>query len=159
MKKILFLMSFFMVAGLTVNAQSCSKTCSKTCSKAKTASVESAEGTSVASAFMVADEAANANEMIEKRVCSKSGSVAYYEKSVCSASGKVSFDEVKYCTDSKKFVNVSPLDAAADTDASVIKTSEGATKKACSAAEKKACSKMSKEECSKKCTGKKATGV
>jgi len=153
-----------MVVGLTVNAQTCNKSkkaCAKKCaSKAKSASVD-AGTTSVAAAYMVADEAADANEMIEKRVCSKSGSVAYYEKAVCEKSGKVSFNEVKYCTDSNKFVNVSPMDAAADTDASVIKTSS--EKKACTPAEKKACDKMSKAECAKKCakkcTSKKATGA
>ena len=166
MKKILFLLSFFLVVGVTANAQTCSKSKGKKAccaSKAKTASTDTATGTSVASAYMEADEAAESNELIEKRVCSKSGSVSFYEKSVCSKSGKVAFNEVKYCTDSKKFVNASPMDAAANTDASLIKVSGEACsaecKKACCAAVgKKACSKMSKAECAKTCAAKKANG-
>lgn len=161
MKKILFLLSFFLVVGVTANAQTCSKSkgkkacCAK---KAKTASTDTASETSVAAAYMEADEAAEANEMIEKRVCAKSGTVSFYEKSVCAKSGKESFSEVKYCTDSKKFVNASPLDVQS-ADAELIKISDGVSKKQCTAAEKKACSKMSKKECAKKCASKKATGV
>ncbi len=166
MKKLFFILSFFLVAGMTANAQTCSKSkkaCAKTCaSKAKTASAD-AETTSVAAAFMEADEAAKANDSIEKRVCAKSGNVSYYEKAVCAKSGKVSYEEVKYCTDSKKFVNQSPKDGKV-MSASAIKTSadakaeKKACAKKCSKAEKAACSKMSKKECAKKCAAKK-TGV
>lgn len=168
MKKLFFVLSFFLVAGISADAQSCSKSkkaCSKTCSKSKTASVDGTT-TSVAAAYMEADAIADSNEAIEKRVCSKSGSVSYYEKAVCEKSGKVSFNEVKYCTDSKKFVNISPKDGKV-MSASAVKTStDGSTKKACtkeemkacSKEEMKACSKMSKAECAKKCAAKK-TGV
>ena len=169
MKKILFAMSFFLAVGISAQAQSksCSKTCAKKCtSKAKTASTDlKSEGTAVASAYMEADAIAETNEMIEKRVCAKSGKVSYFEKSVCSKSGKVSQTEVKYCTDSKKFVNVSPKDGTKVMSASAIKTAGGETKgcsadcaKACCAGvSKEACSKMSKKECAKKCAGKKSS--
>ncbi len=164
MKKILFVLSFCMIAGVGLNAQSktegkksCAKTCAKTCSKSKTASADKAEGTTaVAAAYMEADAVADANEMIEKRVCEKSGSVSYFEKAVCAKSGKVSFNEVSFDAESKSFVNVSPKDASeVKGELKKISSEKKSCAKTCSKAEKKACAKMSKAECAKKCSGKK----
>lgn len=154
MKKLLFLCSFLLVAGMA-SAQSCSKTCAKKCTKAKTAAVETtgeeapAAEARVASALAEADTAAEANENIQRRVCGTSGKVSYFEKSTCSTSGKISYDEVQYCTKSKGFSSVASASVEADvvpvhTDAM---PADAKSKKACCAkGDKKACSSKKKAQ-------------
>lgn len=101
-----------------------------------------------------AANAALTDESVEKRVCSKSGSVSYYQKAVCAKSGNVSFNEVEFCTASNKFVNVAPGAAGEAKAVAGKKACCSKSKKAsCSKAEKAACSKGKKAACSK---GKKA---
>ena len=66
---------------------SCAKKCSKSCA-AK------------------AEKAAVMDDMIEKRVCDKSGKVSYHKKAVCEVSGKVSYTEVQYDEASAQFVDL-----------------------------------------------------
>lgn len=153
MKKLMFLCGFLLVAGLSANAQdavkkSCKKTCAKTCTKkaaaSTTADVLNDDATRVASVIMTAEAAADANEMVEKRVCDKTGAVSFYEKSVCAHSGSVSWAEVEYCTKSNKFTRVAS--ASMERDASAAETA-GTAK----AAAKKSC----KKSCAKTCASKK----
>lgn len=146
MKKLLFVFSFFLMAGMTLNAQtteakkSCSKTCAKTCTKsAKTASVD-ASATQVASQMTEAEIAAEGSEDVKVKTCSVSGSKSFYQKSVCADSGNVSWDEVEYCTKSKTFTKVAAASMERD-----VETGETTTEPA-----KKECSK----KCSKTCTKK-----
>ena len=149
MKKVLFLFTFMLCAGL-VSAQSadakksCAKKCAKTCASKK-ASADSETKVASAEAYAeIAAEAAASDESIERKVCDMSGKVSYYKKSTCEVSGATKMTEVQYDADSKAFVNVSPKDVMADKEAKVVKTSS--EKKACCAGkDKKACaSKKSK---------------
>jgi len=148
MKKILFFFSFFMLVGLSANAQ-CSKStasgkkasCAKACAAKKTAQAEST--TKVASAIAEAEVAAESDESIEKRVCEKSGSVSFYQKSVCEKSGKVSWNQVEYNSDSQSFTQVASASMEKDVETGEIKKGD-----------KKSCSKS----CAKKCTGEKKEG-
>jgi hypothetical protein len=150
MKKLLFLMGFVLVAGLSANAQdaakkSCSKRCAKTCLKnSKTAMTSTDDATTkVASVIMTADAAAEADEMVQKRVCDKSGAVSFYQKSVCSHSGNVSWSEVEYCDKSQQFTKV----AAASMERA---SADDAAQTAAPAAKKKSCAKSCAKTCSKK---------
>ncbi len=147
MKKLVFLFSFVLVAGMA-SAQSCSKSAKKACcaSKAKTAAVQTTPTTQVASVIAEADALAMADETIEKKVCSASGKVSYHQKSVCAKSGKISSSEVMYDAEEKAFVNAATNNMVKST------TAEAATvgKK-----EVKACTKGAKS-CAKSCA-KKAT--
>jgi len=159
MKKVLFLFSFVLFAGMmtaqtaeTAPKKSCAKSCAKTCTKgaSKTVSTDAIkvnEG-QVASLIAEADALAASDESVERRECATSGKVSYFQKSVCSTSGKVSSHEVQYCSTSKGFVNVAPSTMAADAEAKVIQVSDKAAKKG---AAKPACS-ASKKSCSKTCT-------
>lgn len=165
MKKLLFLCSFVLMAGI-MNAQTtkkaCSKKCSKTCAKkanaATTDAVKTVDAeTQVASAVSEADivAAAEADPAIVSKVCSVSGNASYYRESTCAKSGETSLTEVKYCGDSKAFVNVSPK-AMEEGEAKVLnvvndaevegEAKTDATKKACSKKGKKACTKGAKQE-------------
>lgn len=122
-----------------------SKACAKSCAakKAKSAATTAdVNVTRVAAAYMVADEAAAADESIEKRVCEKSGSVSYYQKSVCEKSGSVSWNEVSFCDKSKAF-------SAVNKDGAAVQVSDNGTKVASASKEKACCSKGAKKACSK----------
>jgi len=134
-----------------INAQkvctkSQAKACAKVCAKAGITCIIMEEGdeTSVASAMAAADLAATNDEHIEKRVCSKSGSISFYKSSTCAKSGKVSKEEVLYDVKSSSFVNVSPSDMISDQEAKIVKTSKETAGKA------KTCSKKGKACCASK---------
>lgn len=157
MKKVLFLFSFLLLAGMmtaqTADApakKSCAKTCAKTCTKGATKTVSTdainINAGQVAAIVAEADALAASDESIERRECATSGKVSYYQKSVCATSGKVSSNEVEYCSTSKGFVASSVMEA--DADAKIIQVSDKSAK---GAAAKPACS-ASKKECAKKCT-------
>ncbi len=150
MKKLLFLCSFLLVAGMTqAQSKSCSNTCAKTCTKAeKTAALEDVAPTQVASALAEAEVAAQADESIEKRVCADSGKVSFFQKNTCEKSGRVSFDEVSYCTESKKFSSVASASLESDVEEVPVMDGEAPAK-----ASKKACSKDGGKAC---CAKKKA---
>lgn len=96
------------------------KSCAKTCAKVKAASVDS-DGTAVLS---MAESIAEQDENIEKRVCSKSGSISYYEKNTCEKSGKVTYNQVEFDQESSSFVNVSPRPEIKKVEGEIQKTSE-----------------------------------
>lgn len=151
MKKLMFLCSFVLIAGMA-SAQTCSKSAKKACcaSKATTAAVETApSSTQVASVIAEADALAMADETIEKTVCSASGKVSYHQKSVCAKSGKVSTNEVMYDSAEKAFVNSETNNMVKSTTAEVLPVAENASKDA------KSCSKSSKQ-CAKACSKKAA---
>ncbi len=132
MKKILFLLLFVGVAGLTAQAQSChgtKKASSETKAKAEATVVSQDQSPEVLAA---AEKAAEADENIEKRVCQKSGKVSFVRKSVCEKSGTVSYKSVVFDAEKGAFVD--------------------ASKGSCSAKEKAACSKKAadKKSCDKK---------
>lgn len=106
MKKLLFLLSFVMVAGMA-NAQSCNKKGKKCCAKkagATTSMTQAGNMTNLtAEATATADMFAEKDESIEKRVCEKSGKACFYQKAVCEKSGKVSWNEVSFCEKSQAF--------------------------------------------------------
>jgi len=154
MKKLVFLFSFLLVAGMaTAQTKACSKAGKKCCAKkAKTESTTSVgTPTQVASAMAVseADAMAESDENIEKRVCEKSGATSYYQKAVCEKSGKVSWGEVSFCSKSKAFKTVETADASSvqsdirERSAEAVDGAEGKAKKACS------------KKCTKTCTKKK----
>lgn len=147
MKKLLFLCSFLLVAGMTqAQSKACCASKSKTCSKTvKTADVQDEATTQVASALAEAEVAAQADESIEKRVCADSGKVSFFQKNTCDKSGKVSFDEVSYCTKSKKFSSVASASLESDVEEIPVMDAEAPAK-----ASKKACSKGDKACCAKK---------
>lgn len=162
MKKLLSL-AFLLVCTLTMmQAQStegkkaCSKACAKTCEAKKTASATTeATMTQVASAYMEADEAAAADDSIEKRVCATSGKTSYFQKSVCEKSGSVSWNEVEYNNEAKAFtVSMSDGSALGDVDTKVGSASKekaccSKTTKVASASKEKACCKGAAKSCSK----------
>ncbi len=157
-------MSFLVVAAFSANAQSsCSKSkksCAKACAKKKAAATsanaaETVDATAVAAMYREADAAAESDEAVEKRVCSKSGSVTYHQKSVCEKSGKESWSEVSYDGDLKKFVSstteVSEGEAKACCVGKAVKGDccKGKTKASCSK-NKKSCSKKIKASAEEK---------
>ena len=147
MKKLLFLFSFLLVAGVSVNAQEtakkCAKKCSKTCAKKASATASTASATQVAAAVTEAEIAANESEDIKMKECSVSGTKSYYQKSVCEKSGSVSWNAVEYCTKSKAFKKVAS--ASMERDVETGKTVDTSAKSA-----KKSCKKSCKKTCSKK---------
>ncbi len=166
MKNILFLFLFVFSASM-VSAQTCTKaksangkSCAKTCASKKSASL-----TKVASAVMTADLAAEADETIEKRVCSKSGATSFYQTSTCSETGKISHKEVEFDEEAQTFVSVKS--SLMESEATPV--AKPAAKKACCA---KGCDKdcckgkdgkvmsavktATAKSCSKTCSSKKA---
>ena len=142
MKKLFLLMAFVGACCFTMEAQ-------KSCSKAT-----AAKGEKVC-AVTAAAKAAILDTSIEKRVCSKSGSVSYVRKNVCSASGKVSFTDVEYCTKSSKFVNMSP---SATATKSCSKSKAACTKKAAtSGSAMKVSNKQASASAKKSCDPTKCT--
>jgi len=166
MKNILFLFLFVFSASI-VSAQTCTKakkasdkaSCAKTCASKKSASL-----TKVASAVMTADLAAEADESIEKRVCSKSGAESFYQTYTCSETGKVSHKEVEYDADTQTFVNVksamkestpvkiAPAKEACGTTCAkdCCKAKDGKVKSAVKTATAKKCAKTCKKTCASK---------
>ena len=155
MKKMFLFGCLFLGLGLSANAQEakkeCSKPCAKTCTKTAAATTEADVQTKVASVVMTADQAAEANENIEKRVCSASGTVSYYEKSTCPVTSKVSWNEVEYCSKSNKFTRVAS--ASVEREAAPADIKVNGMEKADATPAKKAC-KKGKEGC---CATKKAS--
>lgn len=156
MKKILFALSIFLMAGTAMNAQKkCTAAEMAKCKKdgVKCVKTDATASTQVASFMVEADALAETTEDIKREQCAKSGKVAYYEKATCAKSGKVSWEEVQYCGKSKKFTKVasasmeresmtSEVSKTVDTKAPVAKAK--AAKKGCCA------SKSGKKSCSKK---------
>jgi len=148
MKNLLFVFAFILAVG-SINAQKvCSKSEAKACAKAGVTCIIMEDGakTDVASALAAAELAAEGSEHIEKKVCSKSGSISFFKSSTCAKSGKVSKEEVLYDVKSASFVNVSPKDMISDNEAKIIRTSKesGTKAKACSKTGKKCCASKKK---------------
>lgn len=147
MKKLMFVFSLMLLAGMSANAQACTKSKAKGCC-AKKAAMTKADAqntdTRVASAMTEAEIAAEANENITVRTCAASGTKSYYEKSTCAASGTVSWNQVEFCSKSKKFTRVA--------SASMEKSAEAAApaKKQCTKGDKAKCTKGAKASCTKK---------
>lgn len=149
MRNLIFIFAFILSVG-AINAQkACTKSEAKACAKAGVTCIIMEEGseTSVASALAAADLAASTDENIEKRVCSKSGSISFFKSSTCAESGKVSKEEVLYDVKSSSFVNVSPSDMISDQEAQIIKTSDE------TAVKSKTCAKSGKACCASKKKG------
>lgn len=113
MKKLIFLFSFVLMAGMA-SAQ-CTKNASKKCCAKKAAATtgitEAGNMTNLTSdTASAADMIADTDENIEKRVCAKSGSTSFYQKAVCEKSGKVSWNEVSFCDKSQAFKPVAMVD-------------------------------------------------
>jgi hypothetical protein len=149
MRNLLFVFAFILSVG-AVNAQkTCTKSQAAACAKSgiKCLVIEDTSETSVASAMAAADLAAQNDDAIEKRVCSKSGTVSFFKTSTCSKSGKVSKEEVLYDVQNSSFVNVAPSDMISDQNAEIIKVSDKSTEKvkACSKSGKKCCASKKKE--------------
>lgn len=144
MKKVLFALCLFMIAGITVQAQSCSKKCTK--KTTTTTSVKEKADTKVAAAYMEADKLAEANENIERRECAVSGKVSYFEKSQCAVSGKVAWEEVQYDAENKSFTRV----------ASAVMEKGAEAKKECTPEEKAKCAAKCSAADKAKCLGSKA---
>lgn len=149
MKNLLFVFAFVLAVG-SINAQKvCSKSEAKACAKAGVTCIIMEDGakTDVASALAAAELAADNNEHVEKKVCSKSGSISFFKSSTCAVSGKVSKEEVLYDVKSASFVNVSPKDMISDNEAQIIKTSKeeaGTKAKTCAKSGKKCCASKKK---------------
>ena len=147
MKKLLFALSFFLFAGVAVQAQSksCSKSCAKTCASKKT---EKTSETKVASAYMEADKIAASDDNIQRRECTVSGTVSYYQKSECAVSGKVTWEEVEFNSEKKAFTKVAS--ASMEKDPATGKVLEKAKCSAkCTKADKAKCSAKSESKTSK----------
>lgn len=150
MKKLFLFLAFFGCIAFSANAQKaacCSKKTASTCSKTSAANAEAAA------------KLASMDDMIEKKVCSTSGSVSYVKNYVCSESGKMTSTPVEYDAATQKFVNVSPKNAeqgVGGQNAKEVKTVKAVkavkTAKSVKTTKKKACcaSKAGKSSCSKK---------
>lgn len=148
MKRIMFVCAMVLMSSMAFGQtkKACCKG-KKACTK--TAAVEkSAQSSVVASAIAEAELAANADETVEKRVCSESGSVSFHQKNICEKSGSVSYSQVNYDPSSKTFVK------AAEMEASTIEAGIRPLGDAPMPAVKK-CSKGEKAACAKKCAAKK----
>ena len=156
MKKILFALTVFLMAGTAMNAQKkCTAAEMAKCKKDGVACVK-ADGTAatkVASFVVEADALAAATDDIKREECAKSGKVAYYEKNTCAKSGKVSWEEVQYCDKSKKFTKVASASMERESMTSVVsKTVDTTAPVAKAKSPKKGCcsSKSGVKSCSKK---------
>ncbi len=155
MKKILFVLTVFLMAGTAMNAQKkCTAAEMAKCKKDGIKCVKADKATTQVASFMVeADALAEATDEIKREECSKSGKVAYYEKNTCSKSGKISWEEVKYCDKSKKFTKVASASMERESMSSeVSKTVDTTAPVAKAKSAKKGCcaSKSGKKSCSKK---------
>jgi|SRR5690606_29217350 len=148
MKKIFVLFTFLSLATFAMNAQECSH--------AKKSQTAAATEVSSEYAKLVA-EAAASDATIETKVCEKSGNVSYTRKNVCEKSGKVSYADVTFDAATKKFVNVSPSDAAAGEKAATGKKAgccSTSCSKACCAGKTKSSSASSAAPASEGAAGK-----
>lgn len=155
MKKILFVLTMFLIAGTTMNAQKkCTAAEMAKCKKEGVKCVKTDNATTKVASYVVEAEAlAEASADIKREECAKSGKVAYYEKSTCAKSGKVSWEEVQYCDKSKKFTKVASASMERESMASeVSKTVDTTAPVAKAKSAKKGCcaSKSGKKSCSKK---------
>jgi len=124
MKKLLFFFAFVLAAGSVSAQKVCTKAEMAACKKAGVKCIVVADDASeaqVASAIAEAKLAAEGDENISSKVCSKSGTLSFYSKKTCPASGKVTMEEVMYDAENAAFVNVSPKDAMAEKEAKVVK--------------------------------------
>ena len=163
MKKILCVLTVFLMAGTAMNAKKkctaaemakCKKDGVESVKTDATASTDASEATKVASFLVEADALAKATEDIKREECAKSGKVAYYEKSTCAKSGKVSWEEVNYCDKSKKFTKVASASMERETMVSeVSKTVDVVVPVAEAKATKKGCC-SSKNAAKKSCSSK-----
>jgi len=149
MRNLIFVFAFILSVG-AVNAQkTCTKSQAAACAKsgAKCLVIDDKSETSVASAMAEAELAAQNDETIEKKVCSKSGTVSFFKSSTCPKSGTVSKEEVLYDVKNASFVNVAPSDMISDQEAEVIKVSDKSAEKvkSCSKSGKKCCASKKKE--------------
>lgn len=158
MKKILFVLTVFLMAGTAMNAQKkCTAAEMAKCKKDGVKCVKTDGATTQVASFLVeADALADASDDIKREECSKSGKVAYYEKSTCAKSGAVSWEEVQYCDKSKKFTKVASASMERETMASEVRKTVDteapvAEAKADTKSAKKGCcsSKSGKKSCSK----------
>lgn len=147
MKKLLSIMFLAVFAIASANAQSCcsKKTAdAKSCSAKSTADAKASTDTKVAAMYLEADKIADADENIQKRVCSFSGTVSYYQKIENKEANTNEWVEVVFDDENKKFTRVASAYMIKNADkvedaSNVDKT----VKKACCAGSEKAC-------CSKK---------
>ncbi len=141
MKKLTFIFSFVLFAGLSASAQCTKMAEGKACCAAKkTASVDAKNCSGAMVASPEADAAAAKNSNIQKRVCEGTNKVCYYEKSVCAETNAVTWTEVSYNSEEKKFTKVA--------SASMERSPSGEAKTAtpsCSKDSKKACCAAKKE--------------
>ncbi|MCC7507548.1 MAG: hypothetical protein IT259_19730 [Saprospiraceae bacterium] len=138
MKKVLFLLPFLLILGITAASAQCNKSASTT-------------GTSCCTSK--AAKAAAADTNIEKRMA-EDGTVSYVRKEA-DAQGNVRFVSVQYDEASNTFVNVAPKTMTADAKAGMAKKAcagegAGAGKACCSSGSAK-----SKSCCSSKAADKK----
>ncbi|MBK9254670.1 MAG: hypothetical protein IPM42_04220 [Saprospiraceae bacterium] len=151
MKQIILFFSFVLLAGVTANAQACSKSASASkscCMSKKTASATQTEGTTMAT-FAAADAALVNNENVTKRTCEISGATSYYQKSVCATSGTVSWEEVEFDTNTKQFTKVASASMEKDPATGEKVKTEG--KACCKGKSAKACAgKTEGKACAKK---------
>lgn len=129
-----------LIFGVAFVSAQCSKSATAgCCSSKKTADASTSDNTNIAQ-LSAADVAAAADQTIQKRQCSESGTMTYYQKSVNAETGKVVWNEVKYDETSKKFTQVASVMMEKTTEGpKEVKKSEGCSKdatKSCCAAKK-----------------------
>ncbi|MBL7804410.1 MAG: hypothetical protein JNL02_11785 [Saprospiraceae bacterium] len=139
MKKVLFLLPFLLILGITAASAQCNKSASAT--------------TGASCCSSKAAKAAAADTNIEKRMA-EDGTVSYVRKEA-DAQGNVRFVSVQYDEASNTFVNVAPKTMTADAKAGMAKKAcagegAGAGKACCSSG-----SAQSKSCCSSKAADKK----
>ncbi len=150
MKQIILFFSFVLLAGVTANAQACSKSASASkscCMSKKTASATTSEASQAT--FADADAALVNNENVTKRTCEISGATSYYQKSVCATSGTVSWEEVEFDANTKQFTKVASASMEKDPATGEKVKTEG--KACCKGKSAKACAgKTEGKACAKK---------
>lgn len=139
-------MSFFLLVGMTVQAQSakkgcCSKSAKASCSKDKakaSASVDTEikEITEISEAEIAAQE----NENIQVKKCAVSGNVSFFERSE-DESGEVSWAQVEYDEEDKAFTRVASASVEKEVVVEVEKEGKKSKKACCSKGDKAGCAK------------------
>lgn len=148
MKKVLFLMSFFLFIGMTANAQAKKACCA---SKAKSSCSKKAEMKADADVKVIENSALAAAESmddIEVRTCPMSGQNSFYQK-VSNESGKTDWVKVEFNQEEGTFTRVASASAEKEVVKEMTKEEKKACKKKC---DKSKCSKAEKKACSKKCS-------
>lgn len=151
MKQILLFAAFFLLAGVSVNAQKEAKSCDKPCTPSEKAACTHGEKASSADASTDVSKAmmaANKDESIEAKTCEKSGTVSFYKKDVCEKSGKVSYTEVEYSETNETFAVKASNDETPVADAPKAKKAE------CSPKEKASCSSKASSKKDACCSSK-----